>query len=472
MLVGHGHRDRSRATTTSSSSTGARCPIPAPAPSQTGSRGPSRDRRPGSSRGGRGGPASRSTTSSSTSSMSARSRVRHLRRCRRAPRELRELGVTAIEVMPIATFPGNRNWGYDGVYTSAPHPAYGGPAGFSAARRRRPRRGPRRDPRRRLQPHRSRARRRSPPSGRTSPIVTRPPGATRSTTAQRGVREWAIQNAELWMRDYRRRRAAPRRDARDLSTTAIRTSSSSSPSACGRSTPRALVIAEMETGDLRPIEEWAHDAQWADEFHHALHVLLTGEHEGYYADYEPSVADLAARSSARPPERLVFCSQNHDQVGNRALGDRPSADELRIARRRAAARAADTAALHGRGVRRAAPVPVLHRPHRPRDRRGDPRGKAARVRAASPPSAARKSRTRRIPRPSTARSSTPRTAIPSSAFYRRLLELRRDLPRGVEVEADEEAGTLRLRRGGAELHLNFPARSASVGRDCNARTCS
>src|SRR5689334_5482858 len=45
--------------------------------------------------------------------------------------ELRELGVTAIEVMPIATFPGDRNWGYDGVYTSAPHPAYGGPEGFA-----------------------------------------------------------------------------------------------------------------------------------------------------------------------------------------------------------------------------------------------------------------------------------------------------------------------------------------------------
>ena len=46
-------------------------------------------------------------------------------------RKLRELGVTAIELMPVATFPGNRNWGYDGVYTSAPHPAYGGPDGLA-----------------------------------------------------------------------------------------------------------------------------------------------------------------------------------------------------------------------------------------------------------------------------------------------------------------------------------------------------
>ena len=69
---------------------------------------------------------------------------------------LRELGVTAIELMPVATFPGDRNWGYDGVYTWAPHPAYGGPDGPRGARRRRPPRGPRRDPRRRLQPPRAR----------------------------------------------------------------------------------------------------------------------------------------------------------------------------------------------------------------------------------------------------------------------------------------------------------------------------
>ena len=89
-----------------------------------------------------------------------------------------------------------------------------------------------------------------------------------------------------------------------------------------------LVIAEMETGDLRPIEEWGLDAQWADELHHLLHVLLTGEHDGYYADYQPSVTELARQLERTPSERLVVCSQNHDQVGNRAVGDRPAADEL------------------------------------------------------------------------------------------------------------------------------------------------
>ena len=69
-------------------------------------------------------------------------------------RELAELGVTAIELMPVAEFPGARGWGYDGVYLSAAQSSYGGPLGAPEARRRRPRRGPRRDARRRLQPRR------------------------------------------------------------------------------------------------------------------------------------------------------------------------------------------------------------------------------------------------------------------------------------------------------------------------------
>ena len=117
-------------------------------------------------------------------------------------RGLRELGITAVEPMPVATFPGNRNWGYDGLYTFAPHPAYGGPRRARALRRRRAPRGPRRDPRRRLQPHRPRLR----AIAAFGPYFT-----DRHDTfwgaaldySQRGVREWAIQNAELWTRDYR-----------------------------------------------------------------------------------------------------------------------------------------------------------------------------------------------------------------------------------------------------------------------------
>src|SRR5437867_5865414 len=92
--------------------------------------------------------------------------------------------------------------------------------------------------------------------------------------------------------------------------------------------PGAFVIAVMEVGDRRPLAEWGDDAQWADEFHHALHVLLTGERDGYYADYG-AVADLAR--GYEDDERLVVCAQNHDQVGNRAAGDRLPPDTRRAA---------------------------------------------------------------------------------------------------------------------------------------------
>ena len=97
-----------------------------------GVRGPSRVLDPSRVRDRRRARSSRSTSSSSTSSTSARSRRRapSTASCR-ACAELRELGVTAIELMPVATFPGERGWGYDGLYTSAPHPAYGGPDGLA-----------------------------------------------------------------------------------------------------------------------------------------------------------------------------------------------------------------------------------------------------------------------------------------------------------------------------------------------------
>jgi maltooligosyltrehalose trehalohydrolase len=86
----------------------------------------------------------------------------------------------------------------------------------------------------------------------------------------------------------------------------------------------------METGDERPLTEWHHDAQWADELHHAVHVLVTGEHEGYYADYG-TVADVATQLRRQHAERFVVCAQNHDQIGNRALGDRLRGERLRLA---------------------------------------------------------------------------------------------------------------------------------------------
>ena len=131
------------------------------------------------------------------------------------------------------------------------------------------------------------------------------------------------------------------------------------------------------------------DAQWNDDVHHALHVITTGETDGYYADYadqpvrrlgrclaegfayqgEPSAFRGGARrgepSGQLPPSSFVVYTQTHDQVGNRARGERLSmladADALRAGRGRSTAFPVCADAVHGRGVRRVEPVPFLLR---------------------------------------------------------------------------------------------------------------
>jgi maltooligosyltrehalose trehalohydrolase len=239
---------------------------------------------------------------------------------------LRELGVTAIELMPVATFPGERNWGYDGIYTFAPHPVYGGPEGLArlvdAAHRANlgvlldvvyNHIGP----------------------GAEAISVFAPYFSDRFDTfwgpapdySCRGVREWAIQNAELWVRDYR---------VDGLRLDAVHAIfDETSPHVLEELAervhavrPGALVVSEMRVGDLRPIEEWGHDAQWDDALHHELHVALTGEHDGYYATFGTPTG--LTRAIAGDRRRVVY-AQNHDQVGNRALGDRLPPDRLRVA---------------------------------------------------------------------------------------------------------------------------------------------
>src|SRR5205807_3805621 len=83
----------------------------------------------------------------------------------------------------------------------------------------------------------------------------------------------------------------------------------------------ALVIAESDLEDSDANGGSACDAVWRDDFHHALHVLLTGERDGYYAPFG-RVSQLAAAFARVPPRQFVVYSQNHDQVGNRAHGDR------------------------------------------------------------------------------------------------------------------------------------------------------
>jgi maltooligosyltrehalose trehalohydrolase len=92
----------------------------------------------------------------------------------------------------------------------------------------------------------------------------------------------------------------------------------------------ALVISEMNRADFRPLEQWGHDAMWLDNLHHELHVLLTGEKRALFEKF--GSIDGLVRELRRPDaERIVAFAQNHDQIGNRALGDRLSPDAHRVA---------------------------------------------------------------------------------------------------------------------------------------------
>ncbi len=269
----------------------------------------------------------------------------------------------------------------------------------------------------------------------------------------RGVREWALQNAELWVRDYGI--DGLRLDAThaifDESEPHILRELADRVRAAH---PRALVISEMAIGDRRPIEQWGHDAQWADEFHHALHVLLTGERDGYYEPYG-RVADLATAYEETPAERLVICSSNHDQVGNRAFGDRlPPA------------------------ARRVAAACVLFAPQVPLLFQGEEYGEQAPFQFFTDhddpaiAEATREGRRREferfaafgreeVPDPQ-ARETFERSKLhPESgddelrAFYRSLIDARAWLPREVHTEVEEAARVLRVRRGDLELIADF-----------------
>jgi maltooligosyltrehalose trehalohydrolase len=372
---------------------------------------------------------------------------------------LRELGVTALELMPVATFPGERGWGYDGLYTWAPHPAYGGPDGLNRLVEAAHREG----------------------LGVVLDVVYNHVGpgsealrafgpyfTDRHETfwgpaidyAQPAVREWAIQNAVMWVRDH---------GIDGLRLDSTHTVFDDSPlhvlaelaARVREASPDALITAEMEPGDLRPLEQWGHDAEWADELHHELHALLTGERDGYYAHYG-SLEGLAAQLERTPAERLIVCSQNHDQVGNRALGDRPRVEELRL-------RAAVT----------------LFAPQTPLLFQGEEYGERQPFRFFTDhidpaiADATREGRRREfadfaaftgevVPDPQARETFECSKLDPTAgddglhAFYRELLELRRDLPR--EVTASVDGRVLTVRRGDVELVADFDALTADIRR--------
>ncbi len=279
---------------------------------------------------------------------------------------LRDLGVTAIEIMPVAEFPGARNWGYDGVSLYSVQSSYGGPNGLKRLVDAAHRAG--------LAVLLDVVYNHLGPEGNYLPEFGPYFSDRYQTVWGQGfnldgpdsdeVRRYVVDNAVHWVTEYHldglRLDAADR--IVDLSPVHIAEEIGAAVHAQGEALGRrTLVIAEIDANDprwVRPREVggFGLDAHWADDFHHALHVALTGERTGYYADFgEPGMlakalgeryvydgrySDHRRRRHGRPAtdvpaDRFVICAQNHDQVGNRARGDRlaalVSAEAVRLA---------------------------------------------------------------------------------------------------------------------------------------------
>jgi maltooligosyltrehalose trehalohydrolase len=268
-------------------------------------------------------------------------------------RELREFGVNAIEIMPVAQFPGDRNWGYDGAYTYAVQNSYGGPEGLKKLVDAAHHEG--------LAVILDVVYNHFGPEGAYyslyGPYFTEmyktPWGMAMNFDDKysEGVRNYFIENALYWLQNYHF--DALRLDAihaiYDLGAKHILQEMAEKAEALSKSVGRKLyLIAESDLNDVRVIREkelggHGMDAQWSDDLHHVLHVLLTGEKRGYYQDFG-SVEQLAkaykdsfvydwkyaphrrryhgSDASDRPGHQFVVCTQNHDQVGNRMLGER------------------------------------------------------------------------------------------------------------------------------------------------------
>jgi maltooligosyltrehalose trehalohydrolase len=266
-----------------------------------------------------------------------------------------ELGITHVELMPLATFPGGRGWGYDGVDLFAPLPAYGAPRELAHLVDACHERG--------LAVLLDVVYNHLGPDGNylgnygpyfTDRVKTPWGDAINyDGAASDEVRRFVIDNALMWLRDYGF--DGLRLDAvhaiYSFEATHVLEELAAAVRRLGEELDRPLVlIAESDLNDPRLVYSaarggYALDAHWADDFHHAVHRYFTGETAGYYADFN-GLADLAkaltqgyvyqgqysafrGRRHGRPPralapEQLVVCAQNHDQIGNRACGERLS----------------------------------------------------------------------------------------------------------------------------------------------------
>ena len=268
--------------------------------------------------------------------------------------ELIELGVTAIELMPVAQFPGHRNWGYDGVHWFAVQNSYGGPRALQRLVDAAHAAG--------LAVILDVVYNHLGPEGNYlaefGPYFTEkyhtPWGAALNydDAGSDEVRAFVLANVEHWLADYH---------LDGLRLDAIHAICDTSPrhllteigevahNVAARQGRSVQIIAESNLNDVRLLQPTALrgfglDAQWNDDFHHCVHTLLTGERQGYYADFPDPPRQLVkalnrtfvydgcyseflhrrhgASDEGLPGDRFVISIQTHDQVGNRARGER------------------------------------------------------------------------------------------------------------------------------------------------------
>ncbi len=268
---------------------------------------------------------------------------------------LKNLGINAIEIMPVASFPGTRNWGYDGVFPFAVQHSYGGAMEFAKFIKACHQKG--------IAVILDVVYNHLGPEGNylgafgpyfTDKYKTPWGKAINFDDAWcDGVRHYFLENALMWLRDFHidglrldavhaMKDLSPKHFLQELSGNVLKLNT--------KTNAQHFLIAKCDLNDIRFIDPLNQggcgiDAQWCDEWHHAIHALITGERQGYYTDfgslqqvvktfnhawvYDGSLSPhrkkkFGTSTAGQPGNRFVIFTQNHDQVGNRLMGDRLS----------------------------------------------------------------------------------------------------------------------------------------------------